>query len=64
MIRALKTWCARRRAFKTALSFNRLHTYVGPNVVGGSWMCPSCGAVHGCISTSHLSGRQFHATGL
>ena len=54
---------ARRKDFKTALAHNRVHTYecLDSRLVGGTWCCPSCNTIHGCVSHNQFTGRQFPA---
>lgn len=60
---AMRSRIARRAAFNRALAHNKRHTYAcyDLRVVGGTWMCPTCGTVHECVSHNVFTGRQFPA---
>ena len=52
--------CTRKRAlFQTALAFNMAHAHPAAGK-RGSWMCPTCGTVHGQLPHGH-GGRVYPA---
>lgn len=61
--KAARSRIAKRVAFNRALVHNKRHTYACDDlrVVGGTWMCPTCGTVHECVSHNAFTGRQFPA---
>lgn len=59
MIDALLRILERRRRWRKALAYNRVHAF--RSCRPGSWMCPSCCAIHRQTTTSKFSGPQFPA---
>lgn len=60
--RKLRKYAARRRSYRNALAHNKRHMYSGnPGRVGGTWCCPTCNTVHGCVAWNAFTGRQFPA---
>ena len=61
--KAARSRIAKRVAFNRALAHNKRHTYACDDlrVVGGTWMCPTCGTVHECVSHNAFTGLQFPA---
>ncbi len=62
-LRKLAGRIEKRHKFKRALKYNKEHTFSsdGKSAVGGTWCCPTCNAIHECISNNKITGRQFPA---
>lgn len=53
-------WLDRRRKYKNALAFNKIHTFTNQySWSSGKWMCPTCNTVHVSSGWNPFTGSEY-----